>query len=124
MAQIVINNKTVIGKSISILNNRVIVDGKSVELEESKVINISVEGDVENLSVDVCETVKVTGNVKKLSTVSGDVDCGHVEGNVETTSGEVICGDVNGSVKTMSGDVVASVVKGSVNTLSGDITKK
>lgn len=124
MAQIVINNKTVIGKSISILNNKVIVDGKPVELEESKVINVSVQGDVEILNVDVCETMNITGNVKKLSTISGDVDCGHVEGNVETTSGEVTCGDVNGSIKTMSGDVVASVVKGDVSTLSGDITKK
>lgn len=121
MTQIVINNKAVIGNNISILNNKVIVDGKEIDLEKALTVNIQVEGSINSISADVCNTINVTGNVGTLSTVSGDVQCADVHTSVQTTSGDVKCGDVKGSVKTVSGDVIANTVNGSVNTVTGDI---
>lgn len=124
MAQIIINNKNVVGKSISIINGKVIIDGKEVETDE-KIINITVEGDVDSISADVCHYVSVNGAVGSVQTVSGDVNCmAEVNGDIQTTSGDVDCMDVKGSVKTVSGNVSCGNVAGSVDTLSGDIKHK
>jgi hypothetical protein len=107
MNKVTINGVTITGgKSISISNGRVIINGKDVT-PDAKEINISVEGNVERLEADVCEKISVTGNAGKISTMSGDVDVqGSVEGSVQTMSGNVDCsGNVGGNVSTMSGDV-------------------
>lgn len=100
-----INGKTFFGKSISINNNKIIIDGKDVT-PDSKEISIKVEGNIEKLSVDACNQVTVTGDVGKINTMSGDVDVtGNVTGNIETMSGDVHCGNVGGKIKTMTGDI-------------------
>jgi len=140
MAEIKFNGSSYVGKSISIVNGVVTIDGKKIETSD-KQINIEITGDVEKLSVDVCEKITVNGSVHSLSTISGDVDCGDVGGNVGTQSGEVDCnkiggsvntqsgdvtssGDIGGDVETLSGDVKANSIAGRVNTLSGDIKGK
>lgn len=96
------------GRSIQVQNNKVCVDGKELtwaELE-SKTINIHVEGNVEELRVDCCNKVEVSGNVKTLETQSGDVVIkGYVSGDIRTQSGDVSCGNIAGNVKTQSGDI-------------------
>ena len=100
-----INGKTIFGKSISINNNKIIIDGEDVT-PDSKEISIKVEGNIEKLSVDACNQVTVTGDVGKINTMSGDVDVtGNVTGNIETMSGDVHCGNVGGKIKTMTGDI-------------------
>lgn len=121
MTQIVINNKAVIGSSITIANNRVIVDGKEVDLENAINVTIKVEGNIDSINADVCNIIDVNGNAGSIHTVSGKVECVDVHNSVQTTSGDVKCGDVKGSVKTVSGDVTAKTVTGSVTTVSGDI---
>lgn len=102
---VIINGKTITaGRNITISGNRVIVDGKDVT-PDAKDIRIEVNGSVESLSVDACNTINVTGGVGDLSTQSGDVKCGDVSGSVQTMSGDVRCGAVKGNVKTMSGDI-------------------
>jgi hypothetical protein len=91
-------------RSINISGNRVIVDGNDVT-PDAKEIRIEVNGNIESLSVDACNTIMVTGSVGDLATQSGDVKCGDVSGSVKTMSGDVRCGVVKGSVKTMSGDI-------------------
>lgn len=77
-----INGKTYFGSSISIKRNKIVIDGKVIEDDDQKQINITINGDIQTLDV---------GNVGgSVTTVSGDVD---VEGNI------------NGSVKTVSGDI-------------------
>lgn len=120
MAQIIINGKSYIGSSVSINNNRVIVNGKEIN-EDSKVINITVEGNVDSVEVDYCAKIVVNGFVNKLSTTSGDVECGNVNQTVKTVSGDVECGNVGGDVSSTSGDIKAQNINGSVKTLSGDI---
>lgn len=100
-----INGRSFFGKNISINNNKIIIDGKDVT-PDSKEISITVEGNIEKLSVDVCNELTVTGDVGKINTMSGDVDIsGNVTGNIETMSGDVHCGNVGGNIKTMSGNV-------------------
>jgi len=103
---ITINGKSYKGNSITIINDKVIIDGKEVETDE-KTINITVEGSITKLKVDSCNTLEVGGDVHKLTTMSGDVEVsGNVTGSIETMSGDVDCGDVGGGIETMSGDVV------------------
>ncbi len=119
-ATITINGLNYNGKSVSISNGVISIDGRKLSIND-KTINISVVGDIQQLQVDSCQKVDVSGNVKNLETVSGNVRCGNVAGDVETTSGDIKCGDVGGNIETVSGDVEASTINGKVSTLSGDI---
>ncbi|MBO2010852.1 hypothetical protein [Hymenobacter negativus] len=126
MNSVTINGKTYSGgRSISVINNRVFIDGKEVtgEAAEQKEINISVNGSVESLSVDACNQVQITGDCQHVKTQSGSVRVGGmVGGKVESTSGSIqVDGSVNGDVESMSGSVHCGPVAGRVKTMSGNI---
>lgn len=105
MNTISINGNTYSGSNIVVTNGKVIINGKDVT-PDSKEINISVEGHIDELKIDACNKVSVVGSVKSLATQSGDVEVvGDVDGNIKTMSGDVDCGMVGGSISTMSGDV-------------------
>lgn len=102
---ITINGNTFSGTNIIVTNGKVLINGKDVT-PDSKEINISVVGNIEHLKVDACNKVSVEGNVQSISTQSGDVEVsGDVDGSISTISGDVDCGHVKGSVSTMSGDI-------------------
>lgn len=128
MNMIIINGKKFFGSNVSINNNSVVIDGKEIvdgEIYSEPKINIMIDGNVQNLEVDACLSIKVNGNVNKLSTMSGRVEVtGEVSGDVSSTSGDIDCGEVKGSVQTVSGDVSCGAVGGSVKTVSGDIKNK
>lgn len=105
MSSVTINGKTYIGNNIIVSNGKIIIDEKNVTSDD-KVINITVNGNIDSLKVDTCNKLEIIGNVTNVNTVSGDVD---------------INGDVSGSIQTVSGDVKCKNVGGSINTLSGDI---
>lgn len=95
------------GKNITVINNRVIIDGKDVTPDQ-KEITIIVEGDLENLAVDSCESVNIKGSVYgDVKTMSGGLKVeGNISGNVKTMSGDIKCkGEIHGSINTMSGDI-------------------
>ena len=105
MSTIKINGNIHSGNSIVITNGRVVINGKDVT-PDSKDINISVVGDIEQLKVDYCNKVSIEGSVKTIATQSGDIEVtGDVDGNISTMSGDVDCGHVQGSVSTMSGSI-------------------
>jgi hypothetical protein len=105
MSTITINGNTYSGNSIVVTNGKVVINGKDVT-PDSKEINIFVVGDIEQLKVDDCDKISVNGNVKSISTQSGDVEVtGDVDGSISTMSGDVDCENVQGSISTMSGDV-------------------
>ncbi len=105
MSTITINGNTYSGNNIVVTNGKVLINGKDVA-PDSKEINISVEGNIDELKVDACNKVSVNGNISNIKTQSGDVDItGDVSGNIQTMSGDVDCGHVQGSISTMSGDV-------------------
>ena len=105
MSQIIINNKNYSGRNISVNNGNVIIDGKSIEIEE-KEINISVTGNIDSLKVTSCNELQIKGYVNTVETTSGDIDIeGNVSGNVKTVSGDVRCEYITGDVKTVSGNI-------------------
>lgn len=120
MSTIRINGVTYSGSSVTVINNRVIIDGKD-QTPDAKEITITVQGDINDLSVDYAKSVTVTGNVNRLKTTSGDVECGDVKGDVITTSGDIECKNITGNVQSTSGDIDAENIGGSIKTLSGDI---
>lgn len=95
------------GQSVSVINGRVRIDGQDVTPDDNqKEILIHIDGYVNDLSVDVCDTISLNGEAKSLKTQSGDINVvGDVIGNVKTMSGDVKCGNVSGDVNTMSGDI-------------------
>ena len=101
--KISINGISIEGSDISIVNGTVIVNGKELEIE-TKVINIQVIGDVESIDGNA-NTITVTGSCDRVSTMSGSVHCGNVNGDIKTMSGNVTCENVSGKIKTMSGDI-------------------
>lgn len=109
MASISVNGVTIsgLGRSVVIHDGKVIVDGKDVTPADVKEINITINGNVDKVEADACQTISVTGDVGNVKTLSGDITVtGDVKGSVQTMSGDVDCGgSVAGSVSTMSGDV-------------------
>lgn len=98
MNTIIVNGKRIqcSGSNVSIINGRVIVDGKEIANEESREVYVTIEGDVNK--IDCSGSVTVKGNVK------GNIDCsgsceveGDVGGDIDA-SGSVRCDNVSGSV--------------------------
>lgn len=104
-ASVTINGKTYSGRTVEVRNNKVFVDGKEADAEDSKQITVQVTGDLGSLHVDNCEHVVVHGQVGSVETMSGNVQCGNVAGDVKTMSGNITCGDVEGGVQTMTGNI-------------------
>lgn len=81
MNTVIVNGKsyTFSGSNISIRNGDIIANGKSIVITEDKVITININGNIENLEVDNCNSISVVGQVGSIETTNGDVD---ISGNV------------------------------------------
>jgi len=99
-SKVTINGKTYVSESgdISMVGNKVYIDGKEVESTEGKNITVKVEGDLMNLTVK-----------------HGSVECNNVSGSIEA-GGSVECKDVSGSIEAGGSidccDVLANVAAG------------
>jgi len=103
-----IKNSSIEGNSISIINNKIFVDGKEIETEE-KVINIIVEGNLDKLEVDCCNSIKVNGVTKDVEVSNGNITIsGDVKGNVNNINGNIIAKVINGNCKTKNGDILCN----------------
>ena len=103
-----IKNSSIEGNSISIINNKIFVDGKEIETEE-KVINIIVEGNLDKLEVDCCNSIKVNGVTKDVEVSNGNISInGDVKGNVNNINGNIIVKAINGNCKTINGDILCN----------------
>lgn len=122
MAKITFGNVTVNGTKIIVGKNQITVDGKDYSYEYDN-LKIHIEGDVEYLEVNACQTLTVSGDSDITKTTSGDIEIYGNSGTVETVSGDVeISGNVNGDIKTMSGDIdIDGNHHGSITTMSGDV---
>jgi hypothetical protein len=124
---IVINNKSYSGQNISVSRNRIYIDGIEItdsSISDAKEINISVNGDINELSVDACNSIEITGNVNKATSGSGDINCASILNGARTGSGDIESDLISGDVSTGSGDVKCTTITGSVRTGSGDIKYK
>lgn len=107
---ITVNNSNYGGKSITIINGKVFIDGKDVT-PDGKEITISVQGNIDSLEVDAASSIQVHGDVNKLRSGSADVKCTNITGNVQTGSGDIECTSIEGDVQTGSGDVNSTFSK-------------
>jgi DUF4097 and DUF4098 domain-containing protein YvlB len=124
MSTININGISFTGNSIRVNNGKVYIDGDEVTPTE-KQINIQISGDVDNIDVDACDSIRITGNVNTVQLSSGSVEIsGNVGCNLKTSSGNIrIDGNVIGDIKTVSGNVKANEITGDVKTVSGSIKR-
>lgn len=108
---ITINGQVYTGNNITVNNGKVTIDGNTVQGLDEKIINISVEGNLEgNLTVDNAESIEING---------------YVGGSVRTNNGDVICeSDIHNGASTTNGDIHASKIEGSISTVNGDICRK
>ena len=92
-----IKNSSIEGNSISVINNKIFVDGKEIEIEEEREINIIVEGNLDKLEVDCCNSIKVnrvTKDVKgNVNNINGNIIAKAINGNCKTTNGDILCND-------------------------------
>lgn len=57
------------GSNIQIKNGKVIVDGVDINKDDdSKILNITIIGDVKNIDIDNCNEMNIEGNVEKIKT--------------------------------------------------------
>lgn len=96
MNKITINGKTieVSGSNISVINNKIFVDGKEISDEVSKNADIYIYGDVGSIETD--KSVNCD-NVKGHINAGGSVNCDDVGGNIEC-GGSVNCDSIAGDV--------------------------
>jgi len=124
IATITINGTSYQSNNISIKNSKIVINGKDVTPNE-KQISIVVTGNITTLDVESCETIKITGDVTTVKTMSGNVNCGNVKDNAKTMSGDImVTGNVGGNAESTSGDINCGNITGNVKTMSGDIKYK
>jgi cytoskeletal protein CcmA (bactofilin family) len=105
---IIVNDKQYAGgRNVRVVNNKVYVNDKLVNSDDEKTINITINGNIESLQVDVCENVFVTGDVGEVETTNGSVKIEkNVAGNVKTTNGNVkVGGSIGGKCSTVNGSI-------------------
>lgn len=86
--QVTIGGRTFTGRSVSIVNGKVIVDGKEQDGQLVGPVSVTVNGDVDVVD-NPSGTVTVTGVVGTVKTMSGDVTCGTIGGSASTMSGDI-----------------------------------
>ena len=97
------------GSSISIVNNKLYVNGLEWEGDDggngrlTGVVRIELSGDIKEVKTDV--SLHVHGDVHGSVTAGGSIQCGNITGHVRT-GGDVKCGDVSGNI-----NAVGSVMK-------------
>lgn len=97
MGTVNINGKVYHGNSVSVINNRVIVDGVDVTDQSSdvKYDQIVIAGDVASLKTDL--SVRVEGSAGNID-AGGSVKCKNVNGDV-SAAGSISCCSVGGDVR-------------------------
>lgn len=106
VGKIIINGTEFIGECLSIVNDIVTIDGKTVSVNVSeKTINITIEGNcgaIQNGVGDITIKGNVTGDVK---TGVGNIDSGDILGQAKTGTGDITCDDIGGDCRTGCGDI-------------------
>ncbi len=107
---ITINGKTYKGNSSSIINGKVFIDGteiKDKEITSSKVLNISITGDIKDCEILNCNSIKIEGDVGYLDNQNGNITItGNIQGDIDNQNGNIKCGDVSGSIDIQNGNVI------------------
>lgn len=122
-SKIVVNGHSVVGRNVTVLNGKVIVDGKKVDIPDAKEIIINIEGDLGSLQIDAGD-VTVQGSTGDITSGAGNVIVGQdVKGSIKVEAGNVDCKDVYSDIKVDMGNIRASTIHGDAKTGMGNISK-
>lgn len=129
MARITINGRTIEAMGPITMRGGKFYDGLGQEIDinnldsvkEAKTINITIEGDINKLDIDSCNTVTVNGNVGKVDTGSGNISCQIIQGDADTGSGNIQCDTIMGDADTGSGNIYVNHLGGKASTGSGRV---
>ena len=100
MNRIIINGKVIESDdnvSIIVNGDNVIIGGSSVDVSDSKEINITIEEGAKINKLETRGKTTIKGNVSGDMETRGDIECCHVGGNINAR-GNVKCGKVNGGL--------------------------
>lgn len=97
-------------KNMTINNGKIIVDGMPIEKwnnrNEILVVNITINGDIESLEADSCDTISINGNANNVISKNGDVSVsGNIEGNAESKNGNITANTIQGNAETKNGNI-------------------
>ena len=97
-------------KNMTISNGKIIVDGMPIEewknRNEILVVNITINGDIESLEADSCDTISINGNANNVISKNGDVSVsGNIEGNAESKNGNITANTIQGNAETKNGNI-------------------
>lgn len=101
--EITVNGEHFAGRSISIDNNVVMIDGKRVETGKCKHVKIVVHGDVEKLTLGAGEVT--ANNVHKATVSTGELTCNTSNVASVSTGTLNVQGDVHGDATCKVGAV-------------------
>lgn len=122
-SSITVNGRTFKGNNVSIVNGKITVDGKEVDMPEEKQIHIRIDGDIGSLNLD-CGEIEVSGDVGNLVSRCGNVTVGgDVKGEATLNMGDLECENVFADVQVDMGNVKASTIHGAVSTKMGNISR-
>lgn len=114
VGNITIGPRSFQGRDLSIINDRIYVDGVDVtDSPDGKItgiVEIKVTGDVNVVRCD--RSLTITGNVQGDATSGGSLRCGNITGNA-TSDGSLQGGDIGGNA-TSDGSMNCGKVGGSV----------
>ena len=106
MATIKIGNNVFSGCNIHEFNNKLIIDGKTVEIAETNKINITIDGDINVIDLTCCDKIVINGDVTNFRMTSGNVEInGDVRGSVQLTGGKIACKVIEGNATVVSGSI-------------------
>jgi len=109
LGSININGSNFSGSSLQINGDKIIVDGKEVGSgSPSKNINISIEGDVNNVE-NRNGSITVKGNAQSVINRNGNISVNTLHGNAETRNGNINI--QNKITKTIEKEVIKEVIK-------------
>ena len=91
MGTVSINGKTYTGNNVTITGDSVYIDGKLHDdsNDDSKTINVVVNGDLDSIEVETCNRITVNGDSKFINSKNGNIHASNVFGNIETKNGNI-----------------------------------
>ena len=84
------------------LGNGTVIIGRNIK-------NSSIEGNLDKLEVDCCNSIKINEVTKDVEVSNGNITInGDVKGNVNNINGNIITKVINGNCKTTNGDILCN----------------
>jgi hypothetical protein len=122
-SSIIINGVSYSGESVTINNDKIIIDGKPVDMPDGKKIEVTVQGDLRSLQL-TNGIVNAQGLIGDIGMQNGTVNAAaDIKGGISLGNGKVICNDVYADVNVDMGSIKASTIHGSASTKMGNISR-